>query len=95
MFPLISLICNIFIRINSPPSILFFSLGAFSPALTSGVCGVPVLAQVLLVPSVGSDGRPGVRVLVDQILNTFPAAEPKEQSPKNKSLSFFGNIQTF
>lgn len=51
-------------------------------ALTSGVCGVSVLAQVLLVASVGSDRRSGVRVLVDQILNTFPAAKAKERAPK-------------
>lgn len=39
-----------------------------------------VLAQALLVPGVGPDGRPGVRVLVDQILHTFPAAEAEKRA---------------
>lgn len=49
--------------------------------LTSTVRSVSVLAQALLVAGVGPDGRPGVRVLVDQVLHTFPAAEPKREPP--------------
>lgn len=41
---------------------------------------VSVLAQALLLAGVGPDGRPGVRVLVDQILHTFPAAEAEERA---------------
>lgn len=51
-------------------------------AFTSGVWGVSILAQVFLVARVGSDRRPGVWVLVDQILNTFPTAKAEERAPK-------------
>lgn len=56
-------------------------------ALTSAVGGVSVLAEGLLVAAVGPDGRARVRVLVDQILNTFPAAEAKDRAQR-KSLCF-------
>ena len=49
--------------------------------LTSGVCRVSVLSQRVLVSGIGADGRAGVRVLVDQTLNTFPAANVEEKNP--------------
>lgn len=48
---------------------------------TSAVRRVSVLAQGLLVGGVGPDGRAGVRVLVDQVLHTLPAAEAKDRAP--------------
>lgn len=59
--------------------------------LTSTVRSVSVLAQALLVAGVGPDGRPGVRVLVDQILHTFPAAEA-EESAANVNLFYPQNL---
>jgi len=50
--------------------------------LTSTVCRVSIFPQCVLITGVSPNGRPGVRVLVDQALNTFPTAKPKDNSPK-------------
>ncbi len=63
--------------------------------LTSTVCQVPIFTQGFLITSISPNGRPGVRVLVDQALNTFPTAKSKDNSPKYISISTITHTKSF
>lgn len=64
---------------NSPPGAAHLrSHHHHHQRLTSAVRHVSILAQHLVVSGVGPDGRAGVRVLVDEVLHTLPAAEARD-----------------